>query len=313
MIGKDYTSRDFDGSNFLKGEVAELVLLNESLNLEEMENYVTCHGLPRHVKPFLDFDTSMSSWELKGQVVSFNLDVDHICGQRVSDSLVMFPHPLEQGYAADWCQWMGGVLPLPLNEGENKDVTTFASEYESECRKVWSSVAWLRIMGNATTREWLSLEDGCPTIWDNFDPYHATPTKSRHCALLGSVKHQGRWYAVPCSYLTCAMCQFTDRPTFTLRGLCSDTNFDTAYTLGGTLNKRPMYIGDFRSNIYWDGQKWILKTTTDYFNYTAQMIHVTKPYPNGRNMWGFNRQECGTSMVRCLLLNLRYHTLQAFQ
>ncbi|XP_050727804.1 uncharacterized protein LOC127004286 [Eriocheir sinensis] len=293
VIGKDTTPGDFDGNNFLKGEVADWVLLNESLSVEEMEKYVTCHGLPRHVQPLLGFDASLSSWELKGQAVSFNLSVDDICGQWLAESLVMFPHPVEQGYAADWCQWMGGVLPLPLNERENEDVTAIASVYETECGAVWSSVAWLRITGNVTTKEWLALEDGSPTIWDNFDSYQATPTESRACALLASVKQQGQWVAAPCFYLTCAMCQFADRPTFTLRGLCSETNFDTVYTLGGTLNKRPIYIGDFRSYIYWDGKEWILKTAIEHFNYTARMTNVTKSYPNGRSTWLFNRQECG--------------------
>lgn len=306
-MGTDTPIGKFDGESFLMGEVADWVLLNESLSVEEMDNYVTCHGLPMHVQPILSFDSLLSKWELKGQIYSYNLTRNDVCGQRLVDSMVMFPHPVEQGIAADWCQWMGGVLPLPLNHEENKDVTALSSEYESECRKLFDSVAWLGIKGNITTKEWSSLKDGSPTIWDNFDTNHDTPTKYRACAVLGSENLHGLWYSTACSYFTCALCQFADRPIFTLRGLCSDTYFDTTYTIFGTLNKRPLYVGDFRSSIYWNGSEWILKTAYEQLNYTARMLNITKAYPNGRSTWVFNERVCGVLKVSSFQFYLHLH------
>lgn len=302
LVGQNPFQGKFQGDHFLRGQVADLVLLNESLTVEEMKEYVACHGLPWRVQPLLGFDSALSKWEQKGHLLSYNLAPDDICGRRLVDSLVMFPHPVDQGVAASWCQWMGGFLPLPMSQAENEDITAKGSVYESDCRHVWSTVAWLGIRGNTTTKEWLSLEDGSPVLWDNFDPFYGTPYGHRTCALLISAKYRGLWYAAPCTYPTCALCQFAEPPTFTVRGLCPETNFDVFYTLGGMSNKRPMFIGHFESTIYWDGRKWILTTAKGEWNNTAYMADVTKRYPNGRNTWHFKQQECGASKVSSLLL-----------
>ncbi|KAK8407258.1 hypothetical protein O3P69_002069 [Scylla paramamosain] len=77
-------------------EVADWTLLNESLSLKEMKEYVACRGLPGRVRPVLHLDSSLSGWELKGPSLSYNLTVDDVCRRRMLDSLVVFPQRLEK-------------------------------------------------------------------------------------------------------------------------------------------------------------------------------------------------------------------------
>ncbi|MPC87789.1 hypothetical protein E2C01_082662 [Portunus trituberculatus] len=179
VIGQELDSAKgyFNIFQTLIGEVADWTLLNESLSVKEMRDYVACRGLPDRVHPLLHLDTSMLGWELYGPSLSYNLTVDDVCRRRFIDSLVMFPHRVEQREATRFCEMLGGKLPLPQNQEDNDDLIVLARDYEQECINNWNTVSWLGIFGNITAEAWQSQSDFTPLTWTNFQSRFNPPTK----------------------------------------------------------------------------------------------------------------------------------------
>lgn len=303
VVGQEkYTSNDrFNLLHSLKGDVADWVLLNESLSVNEMRKYVSCQGLPDYVNPVLQLNTSLSGWKLEGPSISYNLTSEDVCGRRLEDSLMILPFPVPQQKAFVYCRHLGGVLFVPQNQQENEKLLLLASKYETKCKTSQRAVAWLGITGNVTTKKWISLKDSSPINWNNFNSLHRTPGPNT-CVYIGSSVFKGAWYSGHCLIKTCAVCQFEETSVFNLRGLCVAPNsVSTVFTLGGTLNGRPVFLGRLKySAIYWNRSQWVLQKTDGVSAYTT-MDRGKKLFPRGRMTWEDNIGICQNTKVSNLL------------
>lgn len=275
--------------------MADWVLLNESLSLKEMKDYVSCHGLPSRVRPLLHFDNALSGWDLKGPSLSYNLTRKDICGKRFVDSLVMFPHRMKRGQAANWCRKVGGHLPMPQNREENEELARMASRYSNECSNSWSTVAWLGLTMNISKND-LKTTLSTSLKWHNIRL--GPRVTSCLCSSITLFVNNGNWLCSPCDVMTCVVCYFSSVSLFHLRGDCKRTAFDREFILKGVPQKTPMYVGYFRSRMLFNEETWRLESTLEGSTSYAEMIDDIVTNPLGRHMWQINSTECGQYQVR---------------
>lgn len=277
--------------------MADWVLLNESLSIEEMKDYAACHGLPSHVRPLLHFDNALLGWELKGQSLSYNLTKEDVCGQRYGSSLVMFPRRMKQEQAAKWCHTLKGHLPVPQNQEENKELSQLASQYYDECSNTWSTVAWLGIRGNLSEKVWEKTIDSSPLYWDNFGTNKRGPSTSCLCTSVELWENGALWACSPCDEETCVVCQYINASLLYLRGDCKKSEFDRDYILKGVPGRKPMYAGYFRSRMLFSEKTWRLETTIEGGTSSAE-LQDEAANPLGRHQWKISSIICGVYEVR---------------
>lgn len=296
VLGQELDTLDggFNVYQSFTGEMADWVLLNESLSTEEMKDYVACRGLPSRVRPLLHFDSSLSGWELKGSSLSYNLTTEEVCGHRFVDSLVMFPIPMTREEAAEWCHKVGGHLPVPQNRDDNEELVHLGTRYTGECLNSWSTVAWLGITGNLSTGVW----NPTPLKWNNFRVGSLSPDVN--CDCISVQAYSGIWTCVPCEKKTCTVCRFTNTSILTLRGDCEDTGFDRYFFIKGIPGRTPVYVGYFQSRILLSKKTWRLESTIEGIKSYAEMIDDAATSPLGRHLWKINSDECGKYEVRKL-------------
>ncbi|XP_063860220.1 uncharacterized protein LOC135100807 isoform X2 [Scylla paramamosain] len=285
----------------LAGEVADWTLLNESLSLKEMKEYVACRGLPGRVRPVLHLDSSLSGWELKGPSLSYNLTVDDVCRRRMLDSLVVFPQRLEKEESVRFCEMLGGTLPLPQNQEDNNDLVHLLKKYEQECMNNWNTVAWLGIFGNLTAEVWQSQSDFSPLTWTNFHEHSSHPSQMCGCVSMDVLTISGQWGCVSCEAETCPVCHFSNTPLLYLRGLCEDSDFDDTFMLKSDPGKTPLYVGKFKSLISLMKETWRLESTLNESRSFAVMLDDVSTSPIGRHNWSIDSDECGELEKELLL------------
>ena len=303
MIGQelDSTKGGFNTFQTLVGEVADWVLLNESLNVNEMKEYVACRGLPDSAHPILHLETSLTGWELKGPSLSYSLTANEVCNHGLLNSLVMFPRPVEQEEAIDFCHMLGGILPVPENRQDNNDLSLLSKEYESECQNTWSIASWLGIMGNLTVGTWQRISDpSLPIPWNNFHEAILNPTPYAPCVTIDVQDRIGAWVRSSCTVKTCAVCQFAKTPLLYLRGLCEESEFDRVFMIKGVRGTRPIYVGYFKSHIFMKMETWMLESTINGSKSFARMMDDFLTTPLGRHKWTIDSDECGHYEVRRL-------------
>ncbi|XP_050727803.1 uncharacterized protein LOC127004285 [Eriocheir sinensis] len=315
VVGQELDTVDggFNVYQTFKGEMADWVLLNESLSIEEMKDYVACLGLPSRVRPLLHFDNALSGWELKGPSLSYNLTKKDICSKRFVDSLVMFPHRMKKEHAAKWCHMVGGHLPVPQNQEENEELARLASGYINKCSNSWSTFAWLGLTRNLS-REWETTINSS-LEWNNF--VLRGPTKTCLCPSITLSVNDGHWLCTPCDSRICVVCLYSNVSLFHLRGDCERTGFDRDLILKGVPQETPMYVGYFQSRMLFSEETWRLESTLEGSTSYAEMIDDTVTNPLGRHKWQINSTECGQYQVRscvererkCLPL-IEHHPLQ---
>ena len=300
MIGQELDNAVgyFNILQTLVGEVADWTLLNESLSVKEMREYVACYGLPDRVHPLLHMDSSLSGLELKGPTLSYSLTVDDVCHRRYIDSLVMFPYRVAKEEALRFCDMLGGTLPLPQNQEDNNDLLLLAKDYEQECISNWNTVAWIGIFGNLTAEAWQSQSDYAPLTWKDFGPRYNRPLPGCSCASVHVLSNSSIWGCVSCSIETCAICHFSNTPFFYLRGLCKNSEFDDTFMLKSDPGKTPLYIGKIKSRISLMKEAWRLESTINESRSFAVMLDDLSTSPIGRHNWSIDSHECGQLQVR---------------
>lgn len=277
------------------GDISDWALLNESLSVDEMKNYTACHDLPSHVRPLLHFDSTLSGWELKGTTLSYNLTAEDMCKKRFTDSLVMFLHQMEKEEASEWCQKLGGHLPVPQNHEDNEELSRMGLTYLQECLNTWSSVAWLGLTSNLSTGVWENTIDGSLLKWDKFYTNWRGPAENCLCATIHP--HYGAWFCGPCEEKTCVACLFGNTPLLRLRGDCKETGFDHDFFIKGVAGKMPLYVGYYQSRIKFVKDTWRLESTIEGSKSYAEMDDDIATNPLGRHLWRINSDECGQYQV----------------
>lgn len=277
--------------------MADLVLLNETLSIEEMKDYVACRERPSRVQPLIYFDNTLSMWELKGPSLTYNLTKEDVCRKRFLDSLVMFPHQMEKEQATQWCLKVGGHLPVPQNHEDNGDLASLGSGYINECSNSWSSVAWLGVTRNLSTGI-LETDQKSTLHWNNFR--ESQITENLTCASVGLPVINGSWFWSPCDEKTCVVCHYTKTSLFRLRGNCKKTKFDYDFFIKSVAGKVPLYVGYFQSRILLRNGIWRLEATTEDSKSYAEMNDDPLTNPLGRHLWYINSSECGEYQVRNL-------------
>lgn len=278
--------------------MADWVLVNETLDISQMESFISCLGLPPHIEPLLQFDSSMTQLETKGSTVPYNLTVEEVCHSDDKALLVMFPYVNNYEDALKLCRSYGGTLTLPLSEEENINLISISRGYDTVCSGSWSTVTWVGVKASGMSQKWISQLDLLPIQWDGFHPLYASSDRNCSCATAGSPNYPKYWYCTPCHYSSCQVCQFQGMPVLTLRGLREHSVFDHHYTIAGKLNQMPKFVGLAKSLLVWEEEHWKLKSTIENITTYAKLLGVKSDHPIGRKEWMFSEENGRGEKVR---------------
>lgn len=288
----------------LRGELADLRLYNISLPLDGLKAYVGCNIWEDEPEPFVNFKKNLLGLEVNGSNRIFNLTLSEICSEPTG-YLTLFPDKIDFNKAFSLCNHLLGHLVAPINKEENTKVYDTFSHFGTDCTNTWLTMYWLGVEPDVMSNSWNIIDSGSPITWNNFS-FNMTLTNGTKylCAAMGDFNNPYVWFASPCDLSTCALCNFTRPPTFTLRGMCKDTKFDKSYSLYGYHNGRPVLEGLYISRISWhkENGNWLLEIPLDEDEEEkgAQAIMLTTGpggYPFGRNLWKVHNDNCGNEEV----------------
>lgn len=304
LIGQeqDTVAGKFEVKQSINGDIGNLVLYNTTLSIQQMKRYIACLSFSEDLEPLVQFDDSMTGLSIKGPSRVYNLTLDEVCRKAKHEELVMFASKMEFNEAFAWCELLGGMLVVPLNEKENKKVYNAFVPVKDKCMNSWGTFIWIGLKGNISTKQWHNAHHFTPLSWSNFHPAFALPKLPRSiCVTMGKAMADSKWIASPCDEKTCPFCRFKMLPVLRLQGPCIVSEFDHYFTIKNDGNNEPVFLGYYRSRIIKDGNTgtWKLESTISGRNSFAVLKSDNNVnYPVGRYTWNISNHKCGFKMVR---------------
>lgn len=297
MLGQDLDSEegDFSLEQILACEIADFLIYDVVLTIEEMKSFMSCrNSIP--FAPIVYVDQEMTTLQAVGETDVSTIPEKELCVQSSGYSL-LFPERVTFEKSVAWCRMLKGKVVLPANEEENTQVFDKFFPFRDVCLDSWRTIYYFGAVRNTKTDKWSSYYDGSPIEWENFNIQWNKMSNHYECAAVGTLNFRYTWFAIPCESSMCSACNFTTSPKFLLRGLCEESLLDRTYYLNDYYNGRPLFNGEMHSRIFWNNSTWEFRSHR-HRDLSARMeIGNSKAYPFGRKTWAIFGDKCDQDEV----------------
>ena len=311
ILGSAYQVVYSNAVDFL-GEISELNIWSRGVSLKDLMEMTNNCGEPK-------LDPDLLRWSLIRVPMIFGdqyqTDINLLC-MHAEDSrniLKLFPYQRNQDEALFLCQNLNGRLAYPTNKDEYLKWQSKFSSIEL-CKQLPSLLNYFFVVSTEETECQLDLiapikqlsngswEDrntgNLVSMDDLWRPGQPNGGTFQQCTCYHT--EDVNYYDEVCNYKSCFVCSWKNEPTFTLRGLCVDTQIDEQYVLLPELSyDGNVYFFGFRhTNILFnkDLGSWIIveDLTADLFNgerpkKIVGIFELDKfedfQFPIGKNMW----------------------------
>ena len=298
VLGQDLdsTNDSFEITQAFVGELANLVIYDELLNISDMNRFVKCNFQSFNKTPIYQFKNGVDSFIIKGPTVVYQEHKNSVC-QKEKVVNIFFPNLYNFVEANYSCRKYGGFLAIPETVEENVELYKKYNKYYSVCPNSWSSLYWLGIKGNVSTGKWHKTSDNSIINYENFETGWSYPSDQRGCAVTGGPKYTYSWFSAPCDIELCTLCEFKNYPKLRIRGLCADSRIDETLFLFSQKNLEPLIIGIKSTLLFWNKTNWIFKSR--YSEEFVAVMEINKPndYPMGLHTWDIHGDKCQQGKV----------------
>ena len=247
----------------------------------------------------------------KAQVQDLN-ESDVFC--KPQKKMIIFPERNPFKKAEYFCRVHGGNLALPSSTQDIESVLKILEKHRSTCldsNNIFSKgkALWLGIQRK--DRDWYRVNsngDSIPVSFSNWDPDDCT---ARTCGADGVtscayMNKNGLWAfglkSESCYTISlCPICEFTETPVFTLKGLCSETspidwNF---YIRTNDLHQIDGYEGYKFEKFVKEKDQWVLRHPEVFANTSGD-------HPLGRRDWNYMDKTCEMKLAKKTSLTLSF-------
>ncbi|KAK8394760.1 hypothetical protein O3P69_005914 [Scylla paramamosain] len=293
----------FDLSQSLHAEVADLRLYDTALTTAQIESFTGCFKDELLLQTPELMSLEQGSFEVRGPTEEIEVSAAEVCGSSKKSFAMLFPKKKNFKEAVYWCEKFRGQVALPTSGPENQDIFNRFVQFSKSCQDMWQGLYWVGARGDLTTGQWLSLRDRQPLAWHNLSLASSSVTEHYQCIMAGSALHPYEWYHAPCSVSTCSVCSFTAYPLIHMRGLCRSSLFDRSMYLHEYLNDQPMFDGAVHSRVAWVDDAWVIESRL-YPKLRARILEKVD-YPLGLHMWEVEGDKCPHKKIELLLTACR--------
>ena len=294
--------QDEIGGGFQKGEayighLSEFNIWNFTLSDKQVLDMASCTAILKG---------NVLAWEKSG-LLTHNVNMKDIkdialfCNN--STEYVIFTKKMKFSEGETLCKINGGNLVVPKSDQESQKILAIVSKHKKMCT------------GNSDSKNenavWIGaikIDHKWHYLLDN--PSHGTPLKYTkilrtrttpysNCAYL---RNDGFWLEgrSDCGKISlCTVCEITGTPVFTIKGLCTHSDYDWNYYLSVDKDNQIMaYEGYKRSRILFDHtiNDWISAPYSDYSKDTVGKLKASDNYllnhPIGRQNWSIYDPYC---------------------
>ncbi|XP_068230941.1 uncharacterized protein [Palaemon carinicauda] len=303
VVGQELDSVE-GGFNFRQstcGDIAQLQLFTKAFDKSYLTAYAKCNAPKTELKPLFSFSKDATDFQVRGSSVISEVDLQELCKEK--RQLFMLPEKRIFRIARDACWRMKGLLAVPQNELENKEIFDDIIRFNDECVDAYGAIYWIGGKGDVETGKWLRLDNKAELSWTNFDSGYGKVLDFKNCISVGGKDFPYLWYGTNCEFYTCPLCNFSDAAYFKVRGLCKDTLIDHSLSLYNYKNHKPQFVGPFYTNIYWDNETltWTIGNRAEENLWGAMIMTAHDDYPIGVKTWNITGDKCTSNIVKVLI------------
>ena len=218
--------------NYFLGKVSELVMLNDSLNFEQLVNISGgCHKIDRVGKIFDWSALTQDDFEVPDQfdIRLSESRTEDICPIRSSKSIDVLPFSMDNQHANIACKTLGGEMFLPENDYDIQEMNDkIQGDHEllksMSCKKSF----WIPLFKANDLKTWVSLNNRSMSV-DRTYAIANDGKELQRCAYYLLYKH---FYGdATCDLSFCTYCIWKIKTTFRIRGLCNKADIEERYVL----------------------------------------------------------------------------------
>ena len=298
VLGQELDHEEDDGFSIvqtLSGEMAKLIIINDTFTEEDSVNYTLCANLDLNYQPVFDFGEKITMFELYGSVTVFNLTKNDVCEDRHKYWIYEL-NLLEYDDAIKYCNSMHGELYYPYNSDSERSILVDFISVADYCQGSFSTEIWYRIIGDLENEKWVVGSSGQEVHYSNFDPHWEKVIPGYNCTTIGVTDFDGLWFRTPCDKTACSICTFDENPHIDIKGLCRQSFVEKKLYLSGLVNLKWSYSGNYKTRLIWNDTHWIMYTAIGQTKYVMQEDRWTS-LPLGRHKWKVFSDRCFTPEV----------------
>ena len=292
VLGQELDDEENGGFSIeqtFSGEMANFVLMNDTISEEDAVNYTLCINLNLNYFKVFDFE-NIGVFEVHGPVAIFNLTQNNICQFRFNYWIYVLSL-LEYDNAIHYCNSMHGQVFYPSsNNIENLVLNNFSSFAES-CQGSFSTELWYSIVGDLENKNWVIESTGLKANYTNFDIYWKQVIPGFNCTTIGVTAFDKHWFRTPCNKTACSICTFDENPHIDIKGLCRQSSIEKKLYLSGLVNLKWSYSGNYKTRLIWNDTHWLMYTSIGQTKYVMQEVRWTS-LPLGRHKWKVFNDRC---------------------
>ena len=294
VFGQELDSVDglFSKSQGLSGDLADILLVNELMSLDNVNDYMNCQLDLRKYSWLFSLEENVGEMEAKGSFRFFNVTKKDIC-EKISSPLLPYPLLLTYEKATLFCKSVSGILFTPTNEYEDLILDTYFLDILGNCPGSYSTNYWLGIRAEVSRNEWISTWTNLEIHFSNFAQYWDDVDPSHQCVTKGYY-FNGWWYKTPCDMTACPVCSY-NTSVINIFGLCDKSNINSELYLEGMRNSKWSYLGRVNTKMMWTNYTWEL--TNNNVDTRLELLKSNGLLPLGRHMWSVNEDKCMESRV----------------
>ena len=292
------------------GYITDFQIWKTDLSLQDMADITTCKKFPEgNLLQWNADDYTSANTSLPYQYEIVEIESDGLCSR--TSNYEFFP---EEAASFDGafvlCKRFGGnLLDAHSSEDYEKAFQYILTLKQSPEWENYLFEAYLRFSDRDVEGIWVDEETGEDMTekipWDYAEPNGEV---GENCGFLftkfsTSENEQDIWRVgdISCVARQPVICENIPQLKFSLRGLCSDSLFDTRFLLRmEPKNGNRFFSGSYGWDIFFESGNWVIQSTR--YN-TTKAVHSGIDYPLGRNSWQIDNDRC-PSDGREVVLNL---------
>ena len=302
---QDIIRGGFEEAEAFLGRLSEFNIWNFTLSTTDILRMATCQ---KNIKG------NIVSWEKSdlsthGVILNDIKDISEFCSN--IPRYVIFPSLMRFSQGLTLCNIHGGDLAVPKSDQESQNILNIVSKHKKICTNNSNSITekavWLGAKRIDTKWYYLSTNLSYGKHLNYTKAPYTRAASYSDCAYL---RNDGVWLesqAICLELTLCTICEIKGTPVFTLKGTCTQGDYDWNYYLLpalGNVGRPDFYEGYKRSRIYYDHTKkeWAMSSRPDHSKGIVSKMGTIDNYllnhPVGRKQWLINDPYCKKSGVQ---------------
>lgn len=300
VFGQELDSMEglFSVTQSFEGDMTDVMIMDGLITIDDAQQYISCQQMKLNIKTLYSFQHDLDMFKSNGSTQIGEIPTREICNA-TNSYLLMYPVTIMYDEARQFCATFNGSLLVPENEFENNIIFYRFKKFTLDGEKCIGSSAtafWYGIKGNLSDGLWYKTEDGVPLQWHRMTKNWDEVSVGRQCVAAGGVNYPLEWFASACTITACPICKFYKHSAINIKGLCSDSRFETHLTLNTMKDGFWSFEGTYRTSIMYNGSHWVMKNRDD-FRILGTLLHGDYKYlPLGNRLWQFVGDTCSETV-----------------